>query len=220
MSDPGPSLGSGFAGDAGNPVSKLLLAMCDAWSLAMSGLRAVAGQPGASFGPRSLAAAGDPVSALVSAMTSFAAAMGEAAAQAAGSLGQAATASVDAAGAVAQPGVVQNAELAPMMARAAIVAATSTLNYWRSLADVYARHQASLVQFVAQRATGQSPATENERRILADELRAYFREVGEVAVREARRLHAELEQIGEAVARATEQPDQAAGQQRHWKTKE
>jgi hypothetical protein len=221
MSDRGPSFGSGFAGETGNPVSKLLVAIGDAWSVALSGLSAVAGQAGAAaLGPRALSAGGDPVAALIAAMTSFSAAMGEAAAQAAGSLGHAATASAHLAGATAQPAIAQDAELAPLMARAAIVAATSTLNYWRSLADVYARHQASLLQFAAQRATGQPPAGESERRVLADELRAYFREVGEVAVREARRLHAELEQIGEAVARATEQPDTAAPHQRHWKAKE
>ena len=44
------------------------------------------------------------------------------------------------------------------------------------------------MQAVADRATGQAAASPAECRVLADELRAFLREVGDVATQEARRL--------------------------------
>ncbi len=219
MSDPGPSFspggGSGAVSGGGNPVSDVLVAMCDAWTLALSGLRAAAaGLGSAPMGSGRFPASGDPIAALITAMSSFGGAIGDLAGQAAGP-----RFSPAGAGSQAQSAAAQAADLAAPMARACLVAAGSTLNYWRSLAEVYARHQATLLQLVAQRSAGDSAVPGAERRLLADELRAYFREVGEVAVREARRLHAELEQIGEAVASATEQPDPSAPPERHWKAK-
>jgi hypothetical protein len=54
--------------------------------------------------------------------------------------------------------------------------------------------------------------------VLADELRAFLREIGEAATQEARRLQMELEQVGEAVARAAtpaKQPPHPDHRRRH-----
>jgi len=91
------------------------------------------------------------------------------------------------------------------MAQALAIAAGSTMRYWQALADLHARYQASLMRVVADRATGQSAASPIEYRELADELRAFLREVGDAAALEARRLQLELEQVGEAVARVADQ---------------
>lgn len=217
MSDQGASLG-GLAGSAGDPLGTLVAGMCDAWMLALLAVRAVADPAGAALGPRPIAGAADPVSALFRAMTGFPSTMGDIASQAAAATGHDG-APVAAMGSQGQPAPSPAAaELPAFMARAAVVAASSAMNYWRSLAEAYARHQASFVQYAAECASGQT--SDAERRLFADELRGFFREVSEAAMREARRLHAELAQIGEAVARVSEPPDPAAAHRRHWKAKE
>jgi len=60
---------------------------------------------------------------------------------------------------------------------------------------------------------------DGEGRVLADEVRACLREIGDVAMREARRLQMELERIGEAVARGLE-PEPSEFYQRRWKAKD
>ena len=92
-------------------------------------------------------------------------------------------------------------ELPKIMARAAAVAAASTLRYGRALAGLTAQHQASLVEAIGMR-RADAPGTPV--RVLAEEVRAYFREVGETACLEARRLQAELDAIGEEAARVAE----------------
>ena len=94
-----------------------------------------------------------------------------------------------------------NEDLPKIMARAAAVAAASTLRYGRALAGLTAQHQGSLTEAMGMRRTG-APGTPV--RVLAEDLRAYFREVGEAACLEARRLQAKLDAIGEEVARASE----------------
>ncbi len=92
-------------------------------------------------------------------------------------------------------------ELRQIMAQAAGIAAGSTLRYGRALAGVAARHQSALAQAV----TGQQEAEATALpRPLVDDLRAYFREIGEAACQEARRLALELESINEQLARATD----------------
>lgn len=179
----------------------MLLAMCDASQVGLAALRAMAAG-GSAMGR---AAPGrDPVAEAMAAMGGFARAMDDL---------------VGPSGARGPGAAAEMADLLPLMARACTVAAGSTLAYWRSLSEVYTRHQASLLQLLAQQSDA-DPAAAELRRRLADELRAYFREVGEVAMREARKLEAELAQVGEAVASATEQPDPAAPHHRHWKAKE
>jgi hypothetical protein len=97
-----------------------------------------------------------------------------------------------------------------------LICATSTLRYWRDLTGVYARYQPALIRSVA---PPQPLRPESEDRILADELRACLREIGDVAMREARRLQTELDRIGEAVALGLE-PGGSEFYRRRWKAKD
>jgi hypothetical protein len=102
--------------------------------------------------------------------------------------------------------VAQIADMSPAIAQAGVVAAASTLRYWRTLAELQARYQASLMQTVADRRTGQAAAASPaDSRVLADELRAFLREVGDAAMQEARRLQHELEQVSESIAQVADQ---------------
>lgn len=107
------------------------------------------------------------------------------------------------------------ADMSPAVAEAGMIAAASTLRYWRALAEIHMRYQASLVQAVTDRATGQAIAPPAECRIVADELRAFLREIGDAAMQEARRLQSELEVVGESVARTAEQAGPAPPQNGH-----
>jgi hypothetical protein len=106
------------------------------------------------------------------------------------------------------------------MAHALMVGVTSTLRYWRGLTGVYARHQGVLMQAAARRTMVPSVKLEAENRLLVDEVRAFLREVGEVAMQEARRLESELEQIGDTLAHGNEQPEPSAAYRRRWKAKD
>jgi hypothetical protein len=110
-------------------------------------------------------------------------------------------------GASADAGAVaQLADMSPAIAQAGVVAAASTLRYWRTLAELQARYQSSLMQGVADRRTGQAAAASPaDSRVLADELRAFLREVGDAAMQEARRLQHELEQVSESIAQVADQ---------------
>ena len=66
----------------------------------------------------------------------------------------------------------------------------------------------------------QSSTPETEDLLLVDALRACLREIGDVAVQEARRLETELEQIDEAIARGVDGPGASAAYRRRWKAKE
>jgi hypothetical protein len=113
----------------------------------------------------------------------------------------------------AQGAASQVADLTPAVAQAWMAATASTWRYWRALADIHARHQGSLVQAVGDRVTNQATASPAEEcRVLADELRTYLREIGDAASLEARRLQAALEQVGESIARATDQASPRAHQ--------
>jgi len=98
------------------------------------------------------------------------------------------------------------ADMSPAIAQAGMVAAASTLRYWRTLAELQARYQSSLMQAVADRAMGQDgAASPADSRVLADDLRAFLREVGDAAMQEARRLQQELEQVSESIAQVADQ---------------
>jgi hypothetical protein len=101
--------------------------------------------------------------------------------------------------------VSQIADMSPAIAQAGLVAAASTMRYWGALAELQARYQSSLMQAVADRSKGQTAASPADGRVLADELRAFLREVGDAAMQEARRLQHELEEVSESIAQVTDQ---------------
>jgi hypothetical protein len=115
--------------------------------------------------------------------------------------------------------IPQDRDLSSWMMQTWLICATSTLRYWRDLTDVYARYQPVLIRSAAPRATPQPLTPGSEDRVLADEVRACLREIGDVAMQEARRLQTELERIGEAVARGIE-PGMSEFYQRRWKAKD
>ena len=115
--------------------------------------------------------------------------------------------------------VPQEEDLSSVLMQTWLICAMSTLRYWQDLTEVYARHQSMLIRSAARRPTPQRSIPKSEDRVLADELRACLREIGDVAVREARRLQGELERIGEGVAGGL-QPEAAEFYQRRWKAKD
>ena len=91
------------------------------------------------------------------------------------------------------------ADLSPILSRVMLVAAGSSLRYWRDLATLCGKHQGSLLQAINAHAMGQG-LTGQECRLAADELRAFLREVGDTASLEAQRLQLELGSLSESVA--------------------
>jgi hypothetical protein len=123
------------------------------------------------------------------------------------------------AGSGGETGDPQDRDLSSLMMQTWLICVTSALRYWRDLTDVYARYQPVLIRSATPRATPQPFTPESEDRVLADEVRACLREIGDVAMREARLLQTELERIGEAVAHGLE-PGVSEFYQRRWKAKD
>jgi hypothetical protein len=205
----GPFADSSFGGQTTDPFTAVAGAMRDAWGLGMFALRAAAQQMGAperTPGDTFAMGSGNPFATAWEAMLDAAS--------------QAASAS-----AVGQGPMCRTADLQPLMARASVVAASSAFSYWRKLMEVSARHQAGFAAAVGDMAVGSGIAAnqtipDEQTRQLTEELRAYFREVGEVAVQEARSLQLELEHLGEELARASAPSDPSAPYQRRWKAKQ
>ena len=186
----------------------LIAAARDAWAVGISLLQTLAQQTGEASARRGEETAVDPLSTLLGALAGFAASLSNPVARRA-EFGFGAPSS----------DIPQERDLSSLMMQTWLTGATSTLRYWRDLTDVCARYQPALIRSAAPRATPQPLTPESEDRVLADELRACLREIGDVAVQEARRLQTELERIGEAVARGLE-PGAPEFYQRRWKAKD
>lgn len=113
----------------------------------------------------------------------------------------------------------QAADLATPLAQASAVALASTLRYGQGLAEVFARHQAGLAQAASARAAGEASLPPEQCRALADQLRAFLREISETALLEARRLEHELGQVSEAIAESQAPPADDRPYQRRWEVK-
>ena len=178
--------------------------MRDAWGLGMFALRAAAqqmGSPETRQGDAPEVWGGNSFATVWEAMVS-------AASQAAGT------------STTGQGLMGRNTELQSLMARASMVAASSALSYWRQLMEVSSRHMAAAGDMaIGMGITSDKSILDEQPRYLTDELRAYFREVGEAAVQEARSLQIELENLGEELARSTVPSDPSAPHQRRWKAK-
>jgi hypothetical protein len=212
MSDSGASFGPARGRNADNPMIDFITAACNAWTVGLSALQVIARQTGAVATVRPDQEAGsDPRSALIGISAGLTTALSEMAAQRPELPSAGASGSSDPAG---------DTDLASLMVQTLMIGAASTLRYWRDLAAIYSRHQPALVQSLAGRAMIQSSTPETEDLLLVDALRACLREIGDVAVREARRLETELAQIGEAVARAVDEPGAPAAYRRRWKAKD
>jgi hypothetical protein len=175
-------------------------------------LQAVARQTGAATAARpGQEAADDPLSALIGMPASLAAAIIDMLAE---------RPELASAGAPESSDPIRETDLASVMAQTLMIGAASTLRYWRDLVGIYGKHQPALLQGLARRAMTRSSAPETEDLLLVDALRACLREIGDVAVQEARRLQTELEGIGDAAARAVDEPGAPAAYRRRWKAKD
>lgn len=213
MSDPRDSFGAAFAHGAGDPISNLVTAASDAWTAGLSALQLMADQAGAA----GTGSGSNPLSALTALTIGFTAAMSDFVAR--GAWPQAGL-RTPTPGSPAPGDFADGTDVSSPVAHALMVGVTSTLRYWRGLAGVYARHQAILMRAAAPRTMVPSLGSGAENRLLVDELRAFFREVGEVAMQEARRLESELEQVGEILAHGKEKPQSSPAYRRHWKAKD
>jgi hypothetical protein len=115
---------------------------------------------------------------------------------------------VDGVGGATEPqfaAVAKMADVSPALAEACMAGAESAMRYWGTLAELGLRYEATLVQTIADRATGRSAASPMECRVIADDLRAFLRGVGDAANREARLLQRNLERVGETIAEVADQ---------------
>jgi hypothetical protein len=191
----------------------VITAACNAWTVGLSALQAIARQTGATATARPDQEAGaDPLSALVGISAGLATALSDIVAQAPEVPSAGASGSSDPA--------AGDTDLASLMVQTLMIGTASTLRYWRDLVGIYVKHQPALMQSLARRAMTQSSTPETEDLLLVDPLRACLREIGEVAVQEARRLETELEQIGEAVARTVDEPSAPTTYRRRWRAKD
>ncbi|QHO78308.1 hypothetical protein ACH79_42710 [Bradyrhizobium sp. CCBAU 051011] len=104
------------------------------------------------------------------------------------------------------------------MSHAMMIAANRSASYWFGLAQILASHQARFAQAVGVNAAD-GRASGAERLLAADELRALLREVGDLAVREARILQSELSNLDERLAQNFQQPDLCGSYRRRWRSK-
>jgi hypothetical protein len=112
----------------------------------------------------------------------------------------------------------KSTEIASLVAQAYVVAALGGLRYWRKLGQTYGAHQAGILRSLSASATNPN-RSEEERRALIDELRAYLREVGDVSLQEARLFQSELEKLAAEAATAAGNPEDSPEYRRRWKAK-
>ena len=208
MSNADGSFGSG-SGRGSDPVTGIFMAMRDAW-LAVVPSESMTGRPLPGGHPQAASAAATllrPMVGMLGAMADLAAANrqrfdqpgAEAAAQ-------------SAPGSQADPGA---ADFLLPIGSAMMIAANRSVSYWLGLAQIFESHQANLAQVV----TAEPSAPGAERLVAADELRALLREVGDLAIREARTLQNELNTLDESLAQSFQQPDAAGSYHRRWRAK-
>lgn len=205
-------LGSGPGRSADDPLTGILKVMRDTW-LAGIGLREnmtvppAAGSPGAGLLGATLLG---PMIGMLGAMADLAAANRQRFGQP-GAEGAAGS----------PPGGQENSvatDFLVPMGHAMMITANRSASYWLGLAQILASHQASLAHGVGVNAAdGRAPGS--ERLLAADELRALLREVGDLAVREARILQSELSNLDESLAQNFQQPDLSGSYRRRWRSK-
>jgi hypothetical protein len=107
-----------------------------------------------------------------------------------------------------------SSDIASFLGQTWMVAASSGFRYWRRLAEMYGEHQAGLLQ-----ALTSGGLSEDERRAMIDELRAYVRDLGDVSLQEARVLQSELERLSHGLAAGSGLGSEHAPHRRRWRAK-
>ena len=120
----------------------------------------------------------------------------------------------------------KTAEMVSFMTQLYLVAAAGGLRYWRKLLQTHSAHQAAILRSLAAAEGDAKAAAEGDARpfhehdrVLADEIRAYLREIGEVSVQEARAFQVALEKVGEEMASGEETAENSPEYRRRWKAK-
>jgi hypothetical protein len=109
-------------------------------------------------------------------------------------------------------------EMLSLIAQSYLVGVSSGFRYMSRLAQTYAAHQTGILSSLMSPEAGRQ-FSEEDRRALTENIRAYLREMGDIAQQEARILQVELEKVGEGLARAVDEGGSTPPHQRHWKTK-
>jgi|HubBroStandDraft_1064217.scaffolds.fasta_scaffold00018_44 hypothetical protein len=113
----------------------------------------------------------------------------------------------------------QLVDIAPYWAEAATISMVGNARYAKCLVELAGRLQCALMQAGLAWVTGQMLSTPEADTVLVEEMRAYLREVGELAVLGARQLERELALAGETLAQAVAPSDPHAPYQRIWAAK-
>jgi len=201
--------GSGPGRSAHDPFADILMAMREAW-LAGTGFR---DNMSARSAPWGNPGAGLPAARLLGHMMGVLGAMADFAAAGRQRFDQ-----PDAGGETGSPLDGQGsvaADLMLPMSQAMMIAANRSVSYWLGLAQIFESHQARLAQVVAVNGV----ASESDRLVAADELRALLREAGDLAVREARILQSDLDHLDESLVQAFQQADLSGSYRRRWRSK-
>lgn len=115
-------------------------------------------------------------------------------------------------------GAGKQAEMVSLIAQSYLIVASSGLRYLSRVAQTYGAHQTGIMSSFVRAGAGKQ-FSEDDRRALTENIRAYLREMGDVAQQEARILQVELEKVGEGLARAADEGAGTPTHQRHWKAK-
>lgn len=107
-------------------------------------------------------------------------------------------------------------DMGAFLTQACLVMATGGVRYWWRMAQTHAAHQSGILRSFVARA-GDLNMSEQERRLLVDEIRAYLREIGDVSVREARVVQTQLDGLADGLAESTLGPEQPMKHWRRWK---
>jgi hypothetical protein len=109
-------------------------------------------------------------------------------------------------------------DMSGLVAQAYLVAMASGLRYWSKLAQTYGAHQSSILRSLLTRIS-EPDLGEADGAALAEEIRTYLREIGDVSTQEARLFQAELERIAAELANAAGNAADSAQYRRRWKAK-
>jgi hypothetical protein len=212
MSNADGSFGSGSGQSGRDPVTGIFMAMRDAW-LAVAPRESMTGRPVPGGNPQAASAAAS----LLGPMIGMLGAMAD--------LSSASRQRFDQPGAGAAAGPAPGGHSDPSAAdflvpigSAMMIAANRSVSYWLGLAQIFESHQAKLAQVIAAEPIAPS-APGSERLVAADELRALLREVGDLAIKEARILQNELNTLDESLAQSFQQPDASGSYHRRWRAK-
>ncbi len=110
-----------------------------------------------------------------------------------------------------------SSDLLALLARVNTIASVGGFRYWRKLAQINAARQSNILRMLSGSSTDPTRA-EEVRRALGEEFRAYLREIGDLALQEARIFQADLDNLAADVA-ATAGGDEPGEYRRRWKAK-